>query len=265
MAHSQELTVGEEERAANRERAQRWLLPLLSMLAAPGKRVLNVGCGVGTDVVFLREHGWEAWGVNPRDSERERMWEELGSLKRCFVVGVGEEIPFRDDTFDVCVSFEVIEHIGKEAPAYWVPRADCVERRRAFARECVRVTKNGGTILVSTPNKWFPLDAGHGFENRLGARLHSPFEDLTLSVGEVRKLFSGHELTHVPLSGYFRFARSRRIVWRKHLVGLMRVGLAFGDTSLGRHLRFLFPWLVVRIRVSKPRGGGDVRASDQTT
>jgi SAM-dependent methyltransferase len=246
----------EEERRANYERARVWLMPLLSRLGLAGKRVLNVGCGVGTDVALLAESGWDAWGINPRDPARgTRIWEELGTEKRRFVVALGEQIPFRDDTFDACISFEVVEHVGKIPPAYWTPAHDCAARRQAYADECVRVTKHGGTILLSTPNKWFPLDAGHGFENVLGARLHSPFEDLLVSPREVRQLFRDHEVTHAPLSGYFRFERSRRSFWRRHLISALKMVLSFGDTAAGHRVRFLFPWLAVQIRVDKKRPG----------
>jgi len=242
----------EEERSANYERARIWLIPLLSRLGLAGKRVLNVGCGVGTDVMLLSESGWDAWGINPRDPARgTTFWEQFGAGKRRFVVALGEQIPFRDDTFDACLSFEVLEHVGKVPPAYWTPSHDCAAKRQAYADECVRVTKHGGTILLATPNKWFPLDAGHGFENRLGARLHSPFEDLLVSPREVRWLFRGHQVTHAPLSGYFRFERSRRIFWRRHLIGALKMLLAFGDTRVGHGLRFLFPWVAVQIRVDK--------------
>lgn len=102
-----DLKVIQEEMVANRERAKVWLLPLLSRLDLPGNKVLNVGCGVGTDVIFLCEAGWDAYGLDP--GNRSAIWTQHGKYKGRFVIGKGEELPFRDNVFDLVTAFEVIE------------------------------------------------------------------------------------------------------------------------------------------------------------
>lgn len=49
-----------------------------------------------------------------------------------------EPIPVADDSADISVSLETIEHL---------------ENPRAFCRELVRITKPGGWLLVTTPNQ----------------------------------------------------------------------------------------------------------------
>ena len=62
-------------------------------------------------------------------------------LKFCRADGL--ELPFADQTFDLVVSFAVIEHIGSRA------------RQRAFLHELCRV---GRACFVTTPNRWFPIE-----------------------------------------------------------------------------------------------------------
>jgi 2-polyprenyl-3-methyl-5-hydroxy-6-metoxy-1,4-benzoquinol methylase len=52
-------------------------------------------------------------------------------------------LPFEDESFDVAVSWAVIEHIGSR------------ERQRAFIRELSRVSK---VFVIATPNRWYPIE-----------------------------------------------------------------------------------------------------------
>jgi SAM-dependent methyltransferase len=61
-----------------------------------------------------------------------------------FVQADGRELPFEDDEFDVVHSNAVVEHVG--------PRND----QARFIAELVRVAKRG---LITTPNRWFPLES----------------------------------------------------------------------------------------------------------
>lgn len=54
-----------------------------------------------------------------------------------FIQGDGNALPFGDGTFDLVTSFETIEHI----PRY-----------QFFLKELRRVTKEGGQLILSTPN-----------------------------------------------------------------------------------------------------------------
>ncbi|MBI5077299.1 class I SAM-dependent methyltransferase [Candidatus Falkowbacteria bacterium] len=60
-----------------------------------------------------------------------------------FIQADGRRLPFKDNSFDLVVSFATIEHVGDN------------ENQKMFMRELCRV---GKTICVSTPNRWFPLE-----------------------------------------------------------------------------------------------------------
>lgn len=60
-----------------------------------------------------------------------------------FVRADGSTLPFRDESFDLVVSFAVIEHVGS--------RAD----QDAFVSELCRV---GRSCFIATPNRWYPIE-----------------------------------------------------------------------------------------------------------
>ncbi len=109
-----------------------------------GGRILDNGVGLGT---YL-----EAFGrVNPAglriglEVEFERAVEALPRADG-ILLGAGEELPFADDSFDLILSNEVLEHVADD---------------RACAVEMARVTRPGGRIVVFAPNRWYPVEQ-HG-------------------------------------------------------------------------------------------------------
>lgn len=60
-----------------------------------------------------------------------------------FVKTDGSCLPFPDQSFDLVVSFAVVEHVGNRA------------QQRAFVRELCRV---GRTCFITTPNRWYPIE-----------------------------------------------------------------------------------------------------------
>ncbi|MBP9089483.1 class I SAM-dependent methyltransferase [bacterium] len=55
----------------------------------------------------------------------------------------GRQLPFADQSFDIAVSFAVVEHVGSR------------EEQRLFISELLRVAKY---VFVTTPNRWYPLE-----------------------------------------------------------------------------------------------------------
>jgi SAM-dependent methyltransferase len=107
-------------------------------------RVLDDGCGIGTYVEKLSPLAKEVYGL---DYERERVAEGARRLGRqVLVCGAGEHLPFRDATFDLVLSNEVIEHVQDD--------------REAVA-EMARVTRPGGHVVIFCPNRWYPVEQ-HG-------------------------------------------------------------------------------------------------------
>jgi len=60
-----------------------------------------------------------------------------------FVRTTGVRLPFADKSFDVAVSFAVIEHVGDR------------DRQRAFLNELARIAR---TVFVTTPDRTFPVE-----------------------------------------------------------------------------------------------------------
>ena len=104
-----------------------------------GKRVLEIGSGLGTFNIVCQQNGGDCFGIEPDpikvDVARDRLDDAHVSMK--IMRGVGEDLPFSDAAFDLVVSFQVLEHTR-------IP-----ER---VLRETVRVLKPGGYIHFVVPN-----------------------------------------------------------------------------------------------------------------
>ncbi|MFM7535148.1 MAG: class I SAM-dependent methyltransferase [Acidimicrobiales bacterium] len=114
--------------------------------SAPGRRVLDVGCGTGDYLAVARHAGAVAVGCDLAVGYCERAAAHAAGR---VVVADGTALPFADRSFDTVLCSEVIEHL----PA---------ERLTALLDELRRVC--AGTLVVTTPNDQAAL-------RRLGRRL----------------------------------------------------------------------------------------------
>lgn len=106
-----------------------------------GKRVLDVACGSGFGSDILLKAGAEQVdGVDVSSEAVKYATETYGQEKINFHCQSADDLPFSDDTFDVIVSFETIEHLEDEV-------------RKKYLTEIVRVLAPDGIVLISTPNK----------------------------------------------------------------------------------------------------------------
>jgi len=99
----------------------------------PRGRLLDVGCGDGAIAASLRDRGWTVAGVEP-DPAAARAAQSRGLD---VVAATLEDARFDDASFDAVVMSHVIEHVPDP---------------RATMRECARILRPGGTLLVVTPN-----------------------------------------------------------------------------------------------------------------
>jgi SAM-dependent methyltransferase len=107
-----------------------------------GKRILDVGCGVGMYTQAFRRYTPQVFGV---EVELKRAQEARGRAQG-ITQAVGEMLPFVDDSFDVVFSHEVLEHVADD---------------HRCAREMVRVARPGGRIVIFVPNRLYLFET-HG-------------------------------------------------------------------------------------------------------
>lgn len=100
-----------------------------------GKKVLDLGCGTGVPFdTYLRKQGYDLTGVDIADKHIEKARENLPEAE--FIQGDFFEQDFKQNSFDVVVSFYAIFHIPRE------------EHERLFTRIRKWVDDNG-LILVT--------------------------------------------------------------------------------------------------------------------
>jgi SAM-dependent methyltransferase len=105
-------------------------------------RVLENGCGVGMYVERLAGHGGQVVGLE-YDLERAA---EANCRSRDIIGAAGEHLPFADETFDLILSHEVLEHVHDD---------------RLAVSEMVRILRPGGRIIIFVPNRGYPFET-HG-------------------------------------------------------------------------------------------------------
>ena len=105
-----------------------------------GKKILDLGSGYGFMVVEGRIRGYNIYGLEPDESLNELLKYRLKKNNidiKYAIKGVGEKIPISDSTFDVIISFSVLEH---------------VKDVKKVLNECYRILKPGGDFYFGCPN-----------------------------------------------------------------------------------------------------------------
>lgn len=110
-----------------------------------GERLLDIGCGTGEYTTALAERFARVDGI---EIERKRLevFEQNKPDNVSLQLMSASQLDFDDDTFDVVVMIEVLEHLAD------VPGA---------LKEIQRVLKPGGSFYLTTPSRRWPLEQ-HG-------------------------------------------------------------------------------------------------------
>ena len=111
-----------------------WMPEVMGFDQFAGKRLLEVGCGMGTDLLQFARGGANVTGVDltPRSVETSRHHLELYGQKGDFALTDAERLPFADESFDVVYSNGVLHHTPDTAEA--VREVHRVLRPRGLAR-----------------------------------------------------------------------------------------------------------------------------------
>ena len=112
---------------------QEAVLKHLSTLAlTPNARILDAPCGSSASLTLaLKELGFDAVGADIDVGAAIRLGKDFVEAN------LDAALPWPDQTFDVVISTEGIEHL---------------ENHYSFLREVNRILKPGGTLVLTTPN-----------------------------------------------------------------------------------------------------------------
>lgn len=114
-------------RRAGLERSLMWL-----PFAGP-QRLLDVGCGSGEWLERMKALGWNVEGIDP-DAEAVLAARRTGCQAQC---GTLPDIAYPSGHFDVVSMNHVIEHVPDPL---------------GTLRECLRILRPGGQLVLATPN-----------------------------------------------------------------------------------------------------------------
>ena len=145
----------------------------------PGERVLDVGAGFGRHVYECARRGARAVALDYAEAEVTETRATIGAMHDSGEIGDGDfigvlrgdatRLPFPDDSFDIVITSEVLEHITDDTAAL---------------AEMVRVLRPGGRFAASVPAE---------FPERINWRLSDAYHAPIAEGGHVR-IYSSVEL-----------------------------------------------------------------------
>lgn len=136
---------------------------------------LDIGCGEGYGTALISEHVGSIVGIDTNVSAIDHASGKYNAENCCFLLYDGNRSPFEDESFDMVISFQVIEHIRDD---------------RQFIGEIRRLLKPGGRAVLTTPNRtyrlrpgqkpWNPYHIREYYPEEFRAVLNSSFTDVTV-------------------------------------------------------------------------------------
>jgi ubiquinone/menaquinone biosynthesis C-methylase UbiE len=204
----------------------------------PGRDLLEIGCGLGTDLLQFARGGARVTGLDltVRSVALARNRLDLEDVPGTFLTGDAENLPFPDASFDVVYSFGVLHHTPDTARA---------------VREIRRVLRPGGeagTMLYHSNSSHYYLGYPLTMLSRLrgGEKLMGRSEYFRIYDGEENPLGKAYTRRQVrELFEEFEIIDQKSYeTWRPHL------GAMTNRVLIGLGKRFGF-YLVTRVRTPR--------------
>lgn len=204
-AEADDIEVAGSDTSAPLNMAKRLGL-LQDRVSIIGKAVLDAGCGAGAFVEEMGRLGADGRGVEYSE-DKVLEWQARHPGDDRVLQGDLEDLAYPTDTFDVVLLNEVLEHVPNDGAAL---------------REIWRVLKPGGSLVMFSPNRLYPIET-HGVIRRsdnlhLGG-LSTPFLPwLPISIGGKRyrywaRNYWPRELANMTRSAGFTVT-SHSFVWQ---------------------------------------------------
>lgn len=180
------------------------------------KKVLDAACGEGYGASLLAQTAADVTGLDLDAAAVEHATARYGGSQTNlrFVQGSCHQLPFDDNSFDVVVSFETLEHLAEQ---------------EAMLAEFARVLKSGGFVVISTPDKAIYSDAT-GYDN--------PYHVRELYRDEFKALLDEHWPVQRWLGQKMAFFS---VLWDTEALALDRLGVALLDKD-SRLVENRLPW-----------------------
>ncbi|HLE56816.1 MAG TPA: class I SAM-dependent methyltransferase, partial [Rhodothermia bacterium] len=107
----------------------------------PGMTILDLGCATGTQMIYCALQGATVYGQDLDEARVQQAREKLGRLGLSGHAAVGDaaHTTLTDGMFDAVLSSDFHEHLS-------------FHDQIAVLRECRRVLKPGGRLILKTPN-----------------------------------------------------------------------------------------------------------------
>ncbi len=178
-----------------------------------GKAVLDIACGNGYgSSCLISKHALNVVGGDNSEAAISFAQHHYQTDGLCFLSCDAQQMQFADNSFDVVVSMETIEHL---------------ERYEDFLKECRRVLKDDGLFICSTPNR----KALFGIKN--------PWHFREFSLDEFYELI-GRYFAHVELYGQ-GFLKKREAIKRESIRRLGPVIRFIPQPIKSLPRRFIYP------------------------
>jgi 2-polyprenyl-3-methyl-5-hydroxy-6-metoxy-1,4-benzoquinol methylase len=163
-----------------------------------GKSIIDVGCGTGYGCHLLAREALSVVGIDRDPDAIAYCRNHYSDAKISFIRGDAENLQ-TNDTYDVCISFQVIEHLHD--PTH-------------LLMELRKITNPGGFVLLTTPNS----------KTGLEGKSDNPFHVSEMSFDQfseaVSKSFDSSQVFGIS---YARRHRIREIILRSPLYSLGRM------------------------------------------
>ncbi len=155
-----------------------------------GDKVLDLGCGNGRFLEVIGRKNIDYTGIDSSESFIKAAKDTYGNIEH-FIHGDALKLPFKENEFDIVVSFGVLHHIPSK------------KLRRQFLREANRVLKKEGLLILTVWNLWnkrlTPVIKKYAV-NKLLLRSKLDFKDVFLPFGKKQNVRFLHAFTERELS-----------------------------------------------------------------
>ncbi|MBI3519557.1 MAG: class I SAM-dependent methyltransferase [Bacteroidetes bacterium] len=180
-------------------------------------KILDIACGSGFGSDFLAQLGNTVIGGDVSESAIAECRSKFNRSDISFEVVDGTNLPYTDETFDVIISFETIEHTTKY---------------QKMLNEFKRVVKKDGVIILSTPN--FLINSPTGI-------IVNPYHTQEWTYEELYEILN-NTFSNVKLLGqaYTRYRNKRQLKYRIGKIvenifytrGVRKLPISFQDKTM---------------------------------